>query len=327
MAAACLLAAVASAQPRPAASAPANAAPPAPQFDVGKAEVHVLHVQGNVYMLVGAGGNIAVQAGDEGVLVVDTGIAGMSDKILAAIRSISPKPIRYIVNTHVHPDHIGNNQQLAAAGKTVTGGPGMAAVPGGQTLATIISHNNVLDRMTAAKPAIPSAAWPIDTYTSGQKEVYYNGEPVQIMYQPAAHTDGDSMVFFRHSDVIAAGDIFLTTGYPFIDMERGGSVQGIIEGLNRMLEIAIPKHEQEGGTYIIPGHGRLCDEADLVEYRDMVTIIRDRVQAGIKKGQTLEQVKAAKLTRDYDARYGATTGFWTTDMFVEAVYKSLTAKK
>ena len=146
------------------------------------------------------------------------------------------------------------------------------------------------------------------------------------MGRPAAHTDGDSLVYFRRSDVISAGDIFLTTSYPIIDQQRGGSINGIIKSLNVMLDIAIPKDKQEGGTYIIPGHGRLCDEADLLEYRDMTTIIRDRIADLVKKGRTLEQVKAAKPTLDYDGRYGATSGFWTTDMFIEAVYKDLSKK-
>ena len=155
----------------------------------------------------------------------------------------------------------------------------------------------------------------------GQKEVFFNDEPVEIIYQPAAHTDGDSLVFFRHSDVVSTGDIFVTTSYPFLDLEHGGGIQGEIDALNRILDITIPRHDEEGGTYVIPGHGRICDEFDVLEYRDMVTIIRDRVQAAIREGKTLEQVKAAHLTTDYDARYGS------PDRFVEAVYKSLGQKK
>lgn len=147
-----------------------------------------------------------------------------------------------------------------------------------------------------------------------------------MIHEPAAHTDGDTMVFFRRSDVISTGDIFVTNRYPIVDMQRGGNIQGVIAGLNRIIEIAIPADLQEGGTLVIPGHGRLCDVADVVFYQEMVTIIRDRVQDMINRGMTLEQVKAAKPTMDYDGRYGSDTGRWTTDMFVEAVYKSLSAK-
>jgi glyoxylase-like metal-dependent hydrolase (beta-lactamase superfamily II) len=144
---------------------------------------------------------------------------------------------------------------------------------------------------------------------------------------PAAHSDGDSIVYFRRSDVVATGDIYRTDSYPVIDLEKGGNVQGIIDGLNLVLDLAVPEHHEEGGTFVVPGHGRISDEFDVLEYRDMVTIIRDRVQAMISKGMTLDQVKAARPTLDYDSRYGATTGNWTTDMFVETVYRSLTASE
>ena len=148
-----------------------------------------------------------------------------------------------------------------------------------------------------------------------------------MRFEPAAHTNGASRVSFRRSDVIATGDIFNMNSFPVIEIDKGGNIQGVIKALNVVLDIAIPKHEQEGGTYVIPGHGRLTDEHDVLEYRDMVTIIRDRVQNMIKKGMTLEQVKDAKPTFEYDGRYGSTTGPWTTDMFVEAVFKSLTPAK
>jgi cyclase len=291
------------------------------------AEVHTLHVQGNVYMLVGAGGNITVQIGDDGVLLVDTGLAPNADKVVAAIRALSDKPIRYIINTHAHPDHVGGNDAIGKLGSTIAGGNVGAGAGIG---AAIIAHENVLNRMSAPtgqQAPFPTTAWPTDTYITKQKELYFNGEALQIIHQPAAHTDGDSIVYFRKSDVISAGDLFVTTTYPFIDEARGGHINGILAALNNMLDIAIPKAMQEGGTYIIPGHGRLTDEADLLEYRDMITIIRDRVQDGVKRGQTLEQVRAGKPTLDYDARWGAATGFWTTDMFIEAVYKELSKAK
>jgi cyclase len=289
-------------------------------------EVHALPVQGNIYMLVGAGGNVTVQVGDDGVLLVDTSFAQMSDKILAEVRKLSNKPIRYIINTHAHLDHVGGNENLAKIGRTISGGNVGADAPTG---ATVIAHENVLNRMSAptgTQAPFPVAAWPTDTYFTKQKEIYFNNEAVVIMHQPAAHTDGDSIVYFRRSDVVSAGDVFLTTSYPIIDQAHGGSITGVIKSLNYLLDLAIPKDKQEGGTYIIPGHGRLCDEADLLEYRDMVTIIRDRIEDLVRKGSTLEQVKSAKPTLDYDARYGATSGAWTTDMFVEAVYKELKGK-
>ena len=301
----------------------------APQGSSG-AEVEILPVQRNVYMIAGAGGNITVQVGDMGVLVVDTGLAPMSDKVIAAIRKISDKPLQYIVNTHFHSDHTGGNEAVRKSGVTITGANVAGNLTDAREGAAIIAHENVLNRMSAptgSQAPTPTAAWPTETYISGQKEIHFNDEPVQVIFQPAAHTDGDSLVFFRHSDVISTGDIFVTTTFPFIDVEHGGSIQGEIDALNRILDLAIPKHEEEGGTYIIPGHGRICDEADVLEYRDMVTIVRDRVQASMKKGLTLEQIKAAHLTKDYDARYSAKTGFGSSDSFVEAVYKSLSKKK
>ena len=294
--------------------------------NLDKVEVHVLHVQGNVYMLVGAGGNITVQIGDDGVLLVDTSYEQMSQKVVAAIRTLSNKPIRYIINTHVHEDHIGGNAPIAKLGATIAGG-NMGA--GANTGAAIIAHENVLNRMSAPtgqQASSPSAAWPTDTFFTKKKELFFNGEAIEIIHQPSAHTDGDSIVFFRRSDVVSAGDLFLTTTFPVIDLQRGGNIHGIVEALNHILDITIPKDKQEGGTYVIPGHGRLCDEADVLEYRDMVTIVRDRIQDMVTRGMTLEQVKAAHPTLDYDGRYGAKTGSWTTDMFVDAVYRNLSTK-
>ena len=297
----------------------------APTFDIT-----TLHVQGNVYMLQGAGGNVAVQTGDMGVVVVDTGLEAASGKLIAAIKKLSEKPLQYIINTHAHPDHVGGNDAVRRVGTTITG----ANVAGNLTDATqgaqIIAHENVLNRMSAPtgkQAAFAFGFWPTETYVSGQKEIHFNDEPIEVRWQPNAHTDGDSLVIFRRSDVVATGDIFTTLSFPYIDIDRGGSIQGEINALNNIIDIAIPKHEEEGGTYIIPGHGRICDEFDVVEYRDMVTIIRDRIQNAIKKGQTLDQIKNGKLTLDYDARWGAKTGFGTTANFVESVYKSLTAKK
>lgn len=294
--------------------------------NLDKVEVHVLPVQGNVYMLVGAGGNITMQVGKEGVLLVDTMYAGLSDKVIAAVRTVSDKPIRYIVNTHVHGDHVGGNENLAKAGSTIAGGNVVGDIGASAAMgATVIAAQQVLDRMSmkdGTTPAYPSDAWPTDTYITDVKELFFNGEAIQIFHQPNAHTDGDSIVFFRRSDVVSTGDIFVTTSYPNIDIARGGSYQGELDGLNHILDITIPADKQEGGTYVIPGHGRLCDEADVVEYRDMLTILRDRFLDMIKQGMTLEQVKAAKPTRDYDPLYGS-----NADRFIEAAYKSLKAGK
>ena len=297
-------------------------------------ELHLLHVQGNVYMLVGATGNITVQVGSDGILLVDTGVAQTSDQVIAMIQQLAKpltsKPLRYIINTHFHPDHTGGNEKLRKAGTTITGGNVAGNIQDATQGAAIFAHENVLNKVSAptgAQSPTPFGAWPTDTYFGDEKALFFNGEAAQLFHPKSAHTDGDSIVFFRRSDVISTGDIFLTTSYPIIDIQNGGSINGIIEALNFILDLTIPAEKQEGGTMVIPGHGRLSDEADVVEYRDMTTIIRDRVQDMIKRGMTLDQVKAAKPTRDYDPLYGSTTGFWTTDMFVEAVYKSLSQKK
>jgi len=290
-------------------------------------EVHVLPVQGSVSMLVTPAGNVTVQIGEQGVLVVDTATAETSDAVVAAIRRLTDKPIRYIVNTHAHPDHTGGNAVVAKAGATVGGGTiGAAFTPAG---ASILAHEQVLARMSAptgSQAPTPTDAWPTNTYFGDRKELFFNGEAIEILHQPAAHTDGDSLVFFRRSDVLSAGDLFVSTGYPVIDTKWGGSIQGVIDGLNRILELTVPKDKQEGGTYVVPGHGRLCDEADVLEYRDMVTIVRDRIKEMVGRGLTLDQVKAARPTLDYDGRYGAKAGAWTTEMFIEAVYRNLGGK-
>ncbi len=292
-----------------------------------RAELQVIPVQGNVYLLAGAGGNITVQVGRSGVLVVDTGAAELAGEVLAAIRKLSDKPVRYIINTQADPDHTGGNERFAEAFGSATT-VSVVNTPGSSASQTvqIFAHDNVLARMSAAngtRPARSDTAWPTETYIGDGKELYFNGEAILLYHVVAAHTDGDTIVHFRGSDVVSAGDLFDTTRYPVIDLERGGSLQGVIDGLNRILDIAVPAHHEEGGTYVIPGHGRICDEFDVVEYRDMVTIIRDRIRAWIKKGMTLEQVKAARPTRDYDPQYGSSAGPWTTEMFVEAAYRSL----
>lgn len=277
--------------------------------------IEILPVQKNVYMLAGDGGNIALQIGKDGVLLVDTGSANLSGQALAAIRKFTDKPIHYILNTEVDPDHTGGNEAFGKAGNTIMGGDVADDIRGLDKGAAIIAHQRVLDRMSDAKAAF--GALPTDVYDGKQKDLYFNQEPILMFHQPAAHTDGDSLVFFRGSDVIATGDIFTTNGYPVIDLDRGGRIQGVIDSLNRIIDLTVPAALQEGGTLVIPGHGRICDEADVVEYRDMVTIIRDRVADMLKRGMTLEQVRAARPSEDYDPRYGP------GDRFVEAVYRSL----
>jgi cyclase len=290
---------------------------PPPQPDFSNIEEKILPVQGNVYMIIGAGGNSTVQVGKDGVLIVDTQYAPMAPKLMAAIRTLSDQPIKYILNSHVHGDHTGGNGALAKLG-------------GGGAMPRIIANDHVLNRMTtpvAGQAVTPDVDWPNDEYFNPTKDFFFNNEAVIVYHMPAAHTDGDSVVFFRRSDVVSTGDIFTPNNYPLIDLQRGGTVQGIIDALNHIIEITVPAKYQEGGTYVIPGHGRLCEEADVVEYRDMVTIIRDRIADLVKKGKTLEQVKAAKPTLDYDTQYGAATGFGTTDMFIEAIYKNLKEQK
>jgi len=286
------------------------------------ADIHVRQVRGNLYMITGAGGNISVLVGPDNVLLVDTGDGHLTDKVLAAVRQISDKTIRYVINTNSRQEHVGGNDNVAAAGRTITGGVPLADAAEG---AAVIAHENVLARLTAVRPAIPVRGLPTNTYVSDSKKLSpsIHGEGIQIFYEAAAITDGDSIVMFRGSDAISTGDVFNTTKYPVIDVEKGGSIQGLLKAVNHVLDLAIPDYWMEGGTLIIPGEGRLCDSADVAYYRDMLTIIRDRIQDMIRKGMTLEQVKGARPTRDYDSRYGTTTGSWTTDMFVEAVYRSL----
>jgi cyclase len=303
---------------------------PAQNANQPAAEIRVTKVQGNVYLLAGAGGNITVQTGDMGVVVVDTGLAQNADKVIAAIKKLSDLPIQHVINTHVHADHTGGNLAVRLAGLTYVGANVTANLKDAGVGARLHSQDNVLQRMSAptgGQAAAPFDAWPTETFLTGRKQLWFNGEPVEIIHQPKAHTDGDSIVFFRHSDVISTGDIFNMNNFPFIDIERGGSIQGEIDALNTILETTVVGIQDEGGTLLVPGHGRIADQPELLGYRDMVTIIRDRVQAAVKKGMTLQQVKAAAYTKDYDGRWSAKQGPSTGDAFVEAVYKSLTVKK
>lgn len=294
------------------------------------ANLEVLQLRPNFYMIAGAGGNIGFQVGSDGVVVVDSGSASSAEEVVAAIKKVTSQPIRYVINTSADPDHVGGNEVVAKAGQTLFtqgGGAGIGAdFLGGA--ASILSVEQVLTRMSGKPSPFPVAAWPTETFHQARKYMYLNGEGIEVFHEPAAHTDGDAIVFFRRSDVIVAGDVFDTTRFPVIDVARGGSIRGEIAALQKLVDTAIPSVpivSREEGTLIIPGHGRICDQLDVVDYRDMVTMIRDRIRDLMKEGLSLEQIKAAAPARGYTRRYGSYTA-WTTDHFVEAVYRSMREK-
>ena len=306
-----------------------------PWRDVVKVQgIELVPVRKNVYMLVGAGGNVTVVFGDEGVVLVDAGASGSTAALLAAVKQVTAKPLRYLINTSADPDHVGGNGELVKAAGGIAGpGVGGGGGGGGNALQNVgirtIAHENAANRMiTGTKDfaALTGDAVPDSTFFTPRKDIFANGEGIELLAQPAAHTDGDVFVYFRGSDVVSAGDVYRTDGYPRIDLTRGGSIQGELDALNTLLDITIPERNQMGGTLVVPGHGRLSNEADVLEYRDMLTIIRERVQALVKKGMTLEQVRAAKPALEYDPIYG-TQKEWTGDMFLEAVYRDLSQKK
>ena len=298
--------------------------------------LEVVQLRPDFYAIIGAGGNIAVQIGPDGIVLVDSGSGERSADVIAEIRKLSPRPIRYIINTSATRDHVGGNDDLSKAGQSVipTGGLNEIGAAGGR--APILAEEHVQAAMTAPtgeQAPFPVGAWPTVTYSSDlmelQKDLYFNGEAIITTYQPAAHSDGDSVVFFRRSDVVVTGEVFDDTRFPMIDLEKGGSVNGVIDALNRIITITVPPIPlvwQEGGTIVVPAHGTIGHEADVVDYRDMVTIIRDRIQDGIKKGMTLAQIRQADPVKGYRRRFGAETGPWTTNQFIEAAYKSLGGK-
>ncbi len=292
-------------------------------------EVRIMPVRGGIYMLVGPGGNATLSVGSEGALLVDTMLGSAAKGIQAAIRKVTDVPLRTIINTNYRPDRTGGNEELSKWGGIVVGGNFTAQVGVGAP-AAIFAHENTLNRMSAPtgkQAPTPVGAWPTNTYASKRKDIFFNDEGIRLQHIPNAITDGDSIAFFRRSDVIATGDVFTPSRYPRLDLAAGGSIAGELAAVNYVVSEIIPSYGQEGGTMIVPGLGRLCDLGDLVDYREMLTVVRDRIQDMVKKKMTLDQVKAAKPTLDYDAEYGATTGPWTTDMFVEAVYRSLSQAK
>lgn len=306
-------------------------------------DIEIVPVRGHIYLLAGAGANITLSVGPEGVFMVDAGLPQMSDKVIAAIRQLSqdldrggqpvrsfapPKPIRYLANTTISSDHTGGNVKIARAGKTFTGGNVAAELNSGfaNDNAAILATEKALLRLVDAK--MPGDGQPTETYVRDNMKLshFFNGEGIELFHMPDATTDSDSVVHFRGSDVISTGDIFDMTSFPYIDLAKGGSIQGELAALNRLDDMAEAEFRTEGGTLFIPGHGRFGDLADLAYYRDMCTIIRDRVQWMMKKGMTLAQIKAAKPTEDWDGRFGGNPN-WTPDMFVEAIYKGLSGKK
>ena len=296
--------------------------------------LEVLEVRPNVFLIAGAGGNIAVQVGDDGVVVVDAGSAVAAPAVVAAIKRITPQPIRYVIDTGPDADHVGGNEVLSKAGDLFFPGTRAAGPRPDPTrsMASIVAAEGVQQHMSSStsEPSQSAAGWPSDSFHYARKYLYLNGEAIEVLHQPAAHTDSDVVVFFRRSDVVVAGDVLDTRRFPVIDLERGGSIDGEIAALNRLAELAVPSVpivSREAGTVVIPGHGRLCDHYDLVEYRDMITIIRDRVRDMIAAGRSLPQIKAAGPAAGYAGRYGNAGGDWTTEKFVEAVYKSLTKEQ
>lgn len=287
--------------------------------------IEILHVQKNIYMLVGGGANVTAQIGDEGVLLVDSGSPGQTDRIVAALRHLTRKPLRYLVNTSADREHAGGNALIVRA----AGGLGRAVAAVGSSFSEgihTIASENAANRLRTGSPALPPmdpSGIPVSTFFTPEKDFYANGEPVVLLHTPNAHTDGDVVVFFRGSDVISTGGIFRTDGYPVIDTARGGTYQGVLDALNVVLDLAVPERNAMGGTRIIPGNGFIGNEIEVVEYRDMLTIIRDRVRSMVDERMTLEQIKAARPTLEYDVYWGRREEM-TGNKLIEILYDELT---
>jgi glyoxylase-like metal-dependent hydrolase (beta-lactamase superfamily II) len=293
----------------------------------------VLPVHGQVSLIAGAGGHVAVQVGPEGVLVVNTGAPGTADALLGVVRSLSKRPITYVVNTTPYPEYYSGNQTLSAAGRnpavplTNLGGRGAAldslTALSTENIAPVIAHERMMRRLDSparGEPEVPIELWPTNTFFTDKKTLSFNDEAIELRHQQGI-TDGDLIVFFRKSDVVVAGEIINSRGYPKFDPSRGGSLQGEIDALNAIIDITVPRFNQQGGTRVIPGHGRVMNEVDVADYRDMCTIIRDRVKLAVERKMTLAELRAQQPTLDYDGLYS--TPAWTGEMFVEAIYKEL----
>jgi len=309
-------------------AAPALAAQE-PQADNSK--LHIFHVQGNVYALIEPTNNITVQIGEDYIIVVDTGVAELADDVISAIKSLSDLPIMYVVNTSSDPEHTGGNVKLSQAGWALPNAGNTGANPeAGLEVATkarlasgapIVGYTDTIVRTTTGKLASNAVTYGDEGFT------LFNKEPALFYHLRAAHTDGDSVVFFRRSDVISVGELFSPDTYPIIETDKGGTLNGLIDAVNDIIVMMVPQNNEEGGTYAIPGHGHICDRNDIVNYRDMLTIIRGRVQDLVRKGMKLDQVKAAKPSFDYDKLYGSSTGPASTDKFIETVYHEVAKDK
>ena len=290
----------------------------------------VVKVRKNFYMIAGAGGNIGVQIGSDGIVLVNAGTAQATDQVLATLKKLTDLPIRYIINIDAGAEFVGGNEKLAKSGYTIfTNALGNAGFAGAMTsggAAAILAHESVLSRM--AKDGYSGAASPTEAFYTPRKALRMNDEGIEVLYQPAAHSNADSFVLFRGSDVVVAGDVMDMNRFPVIDLANGGTIQGEIDALNKLIELTIaptPFIYKDVGTYVIPGHGRLSEQMEVVEYRDMVVTVRDAIAELIAQKKTLEQIEAARPALPYETRYGSKTGPWTTDMFIDAVYKGLTA--
>ena len=296
-----------------------------------EAGLQLLHVQGQVYMLSGADVNVTVQLGPQGVVFVDSPDEETIPAMMELIRQHSNLPVLYVVNTALDEARISGNAMLTRmgdqAGAGVFGGGRAApvtAIAGSGSGVTVLAHENVLNRFYLTDHDIERLDL-TSTYFTGSKDISLNGEPVVVYHVPNAHTDGDSIVYFRRSDVISTGDIFTPGRYPAIDVERGGSVQGLVQALNFLIELIVPGPMAEAGTYVIPGRGRIGDEIDVVEYRNMVYIVMQRIEALIADGMSLRDIIAARPTLDYDTQYGGRRGGPSNEEFITAIYNSLMA--
>ena len=278
-----------------------------PNFD--SVTVATAHVAGGVYVLTGAGGNIGVSVGENGVFLVDDQYAPLTPKIIAAVKTIRDEPIQFVLNTHWHGDHSGGNENMGAAG------------------ALIVAHENVRKRMSAEQflemfnwrtPPSPPAALPVVTFTHAVT-FHLNGDEIHAFHVPPAHTDGDAIVHFRSAKVVHMGDIFFNGMYPFIDISTGGSIDGMIAAVDRVLAMV------GDDAKVIPGHGPVATRSDLKAYRDMLVGVRGQVRPHVVAGRSLERAIAAKPTAQFDAKWGK--GFLAPDQFVELVYKDLASKR